>query len=232
MSLKRFSATMSACFDSFVTKIENHDAVAKVAIVDIQKTAAKLRAEKSQLEQRIEKLDEQLFYYQNAAKTWRERAKRSAADEQKALQCLKQAKAIDTQYEQAELQSRELQSVLNTLGQNLQEVEGQLSSLKSKRALLASREARASVVSSLNKQHSEAHCTDVFDRWEQSVLEQEYAGEQIHFSSKDSSQLNHDETLERKFRDQEDQELLKMELAKLLDEDCAGTTPDSLTNQI
>jgi len=59
MKIKRLAASINAYFDDFVSKVENHDAVAKVAIEDVQKAAARIRSEKNKIDQRLKQLNEE-----------------------------------------------------------------------------------------------------------------------------------------------------------------------------
>ncbi|VUD56443.1 hypothetical protein TDB9533_02098 [Thalassocella blandensis] len=216
MKIRRLAASISACFDDLVSKVENHDAVAQVAIADVQKAAAKIRAEKNKVDQSIRRLQDQLKSQQSDIQLWQARAKSCAdTDEGKALQCLKQVKKIKAQVEQGESQQQELLNVATSLNSSLQQVENKLTQLNSKRAILASRESRALAIN--QSQHAQRelgamNVDQVFDRWELNILQSEYQDGQHAFAD---AQQSEDASLAKDFAEAEEREALLAELHAL-----------------
>lgn len=213
MKIKRLAASVSACFEDFVTKVENHDAVAKIAIEDVQKAAAKIRSEKNKVDQRVKRLNEEKNHYEISIQRWKERAKSSVTqNEAKALECLKQIKVLETQLQHTALQHQEMQQLAHSLANNLIDVEKKLDELSSKRALLATRETRAKVNKAANQELGSLNVNEVFDRWELQIMENEYA------QGSDAFNDNHrsaDVELEKEFTSEEEAQVLHDELQAL-----------------
>ena len=214
MKIKRLAASISACFDDLITKVENHEAVAQVAISDVRKAAAKIRAEKIKVEQSETRLNVRLNEQQQAKKLWHQRARACvSSDEQKAMQCLQQAKKIESQIGHTQEQLASMNTLSENLSDSLQAVESKLAELNSKRAMLVSRQTRAEVHAKTQKAVGEINVNDIFDRWELNILQAEYEDESIAFTDSESQiQFN---SLAREFSQQEEQEALSLALAEL-----------------
>lgn len=216
MKIRRIAASINACFEDLVSKVENHGAVAQVMIEDVQKAAAKIRMEKLKVEQNMRALEEQQNKLQASMELWQSRAKACANEnEEKALQCLRQSKKAKIQSQHIAQQYDELSNLATQLAESLSEVESKLNQLKSKKAILATRESRAVAIGKSQRAQRELNglsVDDVFNRWELNILQSEYQDEgNIH--SNDSS--GQDLRFAKDFEEEEERLSLLSELDDL-----------------
>ncbi|WP_086933246.1 PspA/IM30 family protein [Agarilytica rhodophyticola] len=215
MRVRRLVASIGASFDEFVTKMENHEALATSMINDMHKHAAQAHTEKRRVEQRCQKLVDERDSIDQEIARWRLRAKSCMeTNEYKALECLKQAKVYEKRRQSIELQYQKAEQLRDKLVANLQEIESKMEHLETRRAMLSSREAKAHAVNTFNTV-SAVESEEIFDRWEREIMSSEYKQPNI-YSQNDMDGLDKD--LSKEFQTQEQEEDLKRELALLKEE--------------
>lgn len=174
MKVKRIVASVGASFEQFVNKVENHEAVADVAIRDVRASAAKLKVQLGRINAEVDRLRERRDTLVADSARWRERAKQFATkDEERALACLGRMERTTTEAGRMADQLSRHEALADKLKDRLAAVEAQLSDLQLKRTALSSRSARAQVMGTAN-QEATAEAQDVFARWETAVVEDEY----------------------------------------------------------
>ena len=220
MKIGRIVASISASYDQFITKMENHEAVADGVIGDIQEAAAHVRSEKGLVEQRRRRLQEERKKLEKEVVSWRRRAKACVEeDEGRALSCLKQAKLIERRLETLYSQEADIQQLEAKLVDYLRDVEEKLHELQARKVTLASRQARSQVVSGVDNKCGKFGSEAVFDRWEKEIVCSEY----MHLPAmSDYSDSDYDNTLAREFEAEEEQAALRDELSLLRAEIKAG----------
>lgn len=209
MRLKRLVASVSAGFEDFVTKVENHEAVAECLIDEVRQSAARVRVQQARVQAQIGRLQTQRSELDDEQSRWNERAAGLAdRDEAKALECLRRARRIEARLAAIEAQLDDHLRLADDLGERLARLEQRLEDLQLRRTALSSRAATAQTA-----RHAGAACTEsvdrVFDRWETAVLADEYRDELA------DQGLPQADTLDREFREQEEMEDLRARLALL-----------------
>ena len=206
MRLKRLVATFGTNFDNFVSKVENHEAVADAMIDDVKAAAAKLTMQKARNAQQLIQLSRKKENMLNDIERWRQRAVSTAEnDEARALECVKRLKHEEKQLKALDTQLQEHESLEVQLQQRLSHVEERISELQLKKAALSSRTAKTKALA-LSDQASIGDVDSVFDRWEESVIKDEYL---------DNSIIKPVDHLEKTFLETEEMDDLKSALADL-----------------
>ena len=176
MKLKRLAASVSARFDSFIDKMENHEAVAEAAITDVKLSAAEVKAQLSRLTRQLKQLQDQQETYCQGRQKWQSRAVTCAnkGDEDKALQCMKRASLCEKNMAQVEQQIQQQKNLADQVQSNLDDIERHLADLQLKKNSLASREHRTKVVAIAQGDELNGELNKVFERWEVQVAKGEY----------------------------------------------------------
>jgi phage shock protein A len=211
----RITATLSGKVDDLVSHVENHDAIVEVALKDTRAALAKARVRLARVQKDGEALHHRLSEAQRMESVWTERAKATAAaDEKKALECVgrrNQCREQATQTAEALARHEELE---RTIGSSVERMEQRLSELSQQRNMLRSRHSAADALRVINRiEGSSAHgIEDTFDRWEMLITETEYS----------NGNLPYTDTLDADFRSVEDASALRADLAALLTDDGAN----------
>jgi phage shock protein A len=176
MKVRRLVATLTAGFDNFVNKVENHEAVAESLMADVRSAAARLRIQLARVREQRDRMQAQRRQTQNQCASWQQRALQlRASDPDKALECMRRLARAEQRLGALDSQIAEQDRLAEQLGRSLQEVEARLEALRLRRTALSSRTARAQAVASSSDPGLRVQVDEVFERWEQSVLEQEYS---------------------------------------------------------
>ena len=175
-NLKRIFVSIKSQIDHVADEFENHEALAGVAIEDLQAIASKTRLHLHRVSKMSEQYQQQLLEQQEQARLWSERAiKIRQEDEQKALQCVKRLRQVQQQIKSLEQQCQESTAQEEKIRTDLGLIQEQLQSLKNKKEILAARQNRASIQETLGDSHSGSlqEVQNVFQRWEGSVVSSE-----------------------------------------------------------
>ncbi len=215
MKVKRLVASVGASFEQFVSKMENHQAVASCVIDDMRSSAAKVRIEVNRVDQRIKTFEAQKAKLINDKSLWLKRAKQSmgdAAGDEKALNCIRQSKVIEARLKIVEDQLKQSVDLYDSLTTNIHEIDSKIETMESRRAMLSSREARANIFNKMQGEGSGLDSEALFDRWEQDVISHEYRDASVMPSTSDDGV---DRQLAREFESQEETEDLAEILASM-----------------
>ncbi len=222
MKVKRFVASVGATFDQFISKMENHDAVAKCVIDDVRQSAAKVRGEVNRVEHRCSALQKEQQKLEDEKALWLRRAKQSvgnqkqsvaqAGADEKALDCIRQSKILEKRIVTITRQVKQSEDLKESLRKNLTDIEFRLEDLESRRAVLASREVRANLMKNSACDRSARDSEDLFDRWEQDVLSNEYCEQTTSVNISDGVV---DSQLAREFETEEEEVSLQDALDEL-----------------
>lgn len=219
-NLKRIFVSIKSQIDHVADEFENHEALAGVAIEDLQEIASKTRLHLHRVSKMSEQYQQQLSDQQEQEKLWSERAiKTRQEDEQKALQCVKRLRQVQQKIKSLEQQCQESTAQEEKIRADIELIQDQLQSLKNQKEILAARQNRASIQDSLgdNQNNSLQEVQGVFQRWEGSVVSSE-------FSVPDQSVDN--DNFAQPFEQEEDELALKI----ILDELTAQSTPSKENN--
>ncbi len=208
MKVKQWVASVTASFDEFVSKIENHEAVAESVIADVRKAAARLRSQRSRLQSELARTRTNAERARQAATTWEKRALSLPQEEEtRALECVARAEQESARAAAAEQQIIQSEAVIADIDRALSDVEAQLTELKLRKSTLSSRNTRADVLAAGQGFVQREDVDSVFERWEQTVIEKEYAEDATPVSSVDE--------FEQPFATAERASALKQRLAAL-----------------
>ncbi|MFK7915260.1 MAG: PspA/IM30 family protein [Pseudomonadales bacterium] len=193
MRVKQLVTSVTASFDQFVSKVENHEAVANHVMQDVQAAAARLRVQIRRIEADVERRVASRNRLRDDAERWQQRAVAAAQDEEaRALECLERAERAREDSDIAQQQLERSEGLLAEVQSSLEDVESRLAELKHRRNTLSSRDTRADVLSTTQGGSVEEAAEAVFERWEQAVLEKEYQEVPITATGTDSFERAYD----------------------------------------
>lgn len=178
--IKLWTTGLVSRVDWMVSQVENHEAVARSAIREVQRAAARARVQLARVRADGRRLRDRLAEARDAERTWRERARASgAADEARALECLRRSRQAARRAADLARRLDEHERVEKQLEQDVARVEEQLGQLEERRNLLRTRQSRAEALARVREAGAPL-CADVgelFERWETQVTEREIEGE-------------------------------------------------------
>ena len=208
--IKRISATVSSSIDKAVSKVENHDAIINAALRETQQAAARSRVRLVRVQKDGNSLKARREALQVATLQWTERAKSvAAADEAKALECLRRRKECEAQSKALELSLEKHRDLEKRISDNLKKIETRIGEVSHQRNLMRSRQSVAEATRIVNNMEGTSYSDieDTFDRWEINLGESEIIV---------GGAANTD-SLESAFLVKEDQDALRAELADLME---------------
>ncbi|NOQ35060.1 MAG: hypothetical protein GQ569_04105 [Methylococcaceae bacterium] len=175
-TFKRLFVSMKAQIDTVADEFENHEALAGAAIKDLETLGRKTRVHLHKVHTMVAQYQQQLNDLQQQEELWTQRAlKARDQDEQKALQCVKRLRSVREQIKHTEKLYQQSQTQENKIQGDLNHIQNQLQNLKNKKELLTARQNRAHVQQTLvNQKASGDDVDDIFERWESSVVGNEY----------------------------------------------------------
>lgn len=211
-NFRKIFISIKSQIDSIADDFENHEALADSAINDLQQLAVNTRQHEFRLHKMIKQYQQQLTDMEKEAALWTERAiKVRSEDEQKALQCVKRLRAVKQQIDQISKQLSQSETQATHIQADLQAIQEQILQLKTKKELLAARQNRSQLQKSLQGSTiSSIDVQGIFDRWEGSVVGDEFVSSQ------------QEDPLSSSFDQQEDE----LELRLMLEELDNSKTPD------
>lgn len=171
-SLKRLFISLKSQVDVIVDDFENHEAVAGVAIKDLEEWRGKTRIHQHRLQTMVGQFEATLAELHKEAETWAARAvKTQATDQQKALECVKRMVSTQQQIKTLEAQLQTAQSQHAQLAADLNAVQTRLYTLTTQKAVFAARQNRLHLQASLKNGDGNplAEAQRVFNRWEEAI---------------------------------------------------------------
>ena len=209
----RWTQTVVARIDHMVAQVENHESLADSALKDVQQAFARAKVRLERVRRDGHRLDQRLKSARSDEARWRQRALATAeSSEESALECLRRSKENARNVEDLEQRLGEHRAAENRLQCDVGRVEARLSELREKRNVLRTRQSRAEAMSAakLADSSSDGQLEDVFERWEERITTIELDDDTPCGSAVDSFELQ--------FRESEQTDDLKAELAVLLAE--------------
>lgn len=218
-SLKRFFISMKSQIDSVANEFENHEALASVAIKDLQNLGAKIHVQLQQTKTHIKKNNQRLHDLQLEAERWSDRAvKTRSKDEQKALECVKRLRSTKQQIKQMESQIAADEKLEIRLQSDINKIQSELAAWQNKKQLLSARQQHAQMNATTDENPTSPlqEVDEIFQRWEQNVTAEEFRYPDA--MADDFAAV---------FEQQEDEIELQMLLDELTNEKNSNNTPDS-----
>lgn len=170
--LKCLFITIKSQLDGLADDFENHEAVAGVAIKDLEAWRTHTRIHQHRLQKMMAQLATNHEELTAEAATWSARAlKVRVSDQLKALECVRrmrraqqQAQLLATQLQTAQQQQAQLAADLNT-------IHSQLQHLNTQKTVFAARQSRIQLQGGLaNKRDNPLdEAQKIFDRWEEAI---------------------------------------------------------------
>lgn len=171
-SLKRLFISLKSQVDVIVDDFENHEAVAGVAIKELEEWRGKTRIHQHRLQTLIGQFEASLTELHKEADTWAARAvKTKETDQPKALECVKRMVSAQQQIKTLETQRQNAQSQHTQLAADLNTVQTRLQTLNTQKAVFAARQNRLHLQTALKSGDSNplAEAQKVFNRWEEAI---------------------------------------------------------------
>lgn len=203
----RVTTRVASSFDWVMNQIENHDALVQAAIREVQESGVKARiqlgrvqADGRKMEARKQTLEEQIVL-------WTERAKRSAAEDEKAaLECVRRRREAEREKKALVDQLTQHRTFADQLAKDLRGLEGKLDELKRKRNAFSAKQHRADAVRAgqLSEFGTVSEIDEIFERWEEKLGEYD-----LSIAPKDE--------LAEQFETEEESETLRTELKTILE---------------
>ena len=214
---KRISATVSANLDRAISQIENHDAVAEVALEEVREALARLTVQRNRVRTEASRHADRAAVLEREAATWADRARRIGhEDEQRAMDCLARRRACQSEAGSLARRAARQQALEERLDRDITALRDRLVEIESRREDLKGRElsARGSQAALGLDQSGDLDVDRVFERWEVDVTRAEL---------RTPAELPAD-TLGSEFEQSEREQSLRDELSALLaDEEPVGS---------
>ncbi len=202
----RVTTRVASSFDWVMNQIENHDALVHAAIREIQESGVKARIQLGRVQTDGRKMEDRIRTLDEQIRLWTERAKRIAAqDEKAALECVKRRRDAEREKKYLLEQLVQHRAFVEQLGKELRELESKLDELKRKRNAFSAKQHRAEAVRAgqLSEYGMVSEIDDIFERWEIKLGEYD-----VHIAPKDD--------LADRFESEEETEILRAELSEIL----------------
>ncbi len=177
MGVRQLIANFNASFETFVNKIENHEAVADQVIADAAAATSRIRAEERRNMGYRDRLSTELAKARTEAAQWERRAvSLPEGNDKDALECVARAEYDNARAAQLAESLARYQAQAKDLQQALQEAERRLGDLRRKRSELAVRTRQATMadLAGVAADSETASSVSTFERWEQAVAADEY----------------------------------------------------------
>ncbi|MDD2723628.1 MAG: hypothetical protein PHH59_06360 [Methylovulum sp.] len=171
-SLKRLFITVKTQIDGMVDDFENHEAVAGVAIKDLEDWRSQTRIHQHRLQKMIAQFESQLAELATEAAMWSVRAvKARETDEQKALECVRRMVRAEQQSKLVATQLQATQQQHAQLATDLASIQNQLHTLSTQKAVFAARQNRIQLQSGLKsgRDNPVEQAQKIFNRWEEAI---------------------------------------------------------------
>jgi len=210
--IRRISTSITSSVDRAVSKVENHDAIINAALRDTQQAAARSRVRLERVRKDGHSLKTRHANLLLAISRWTERVKSiGAADEAKALECLRRRKDCEMQLQNLELSIEKHEELESRIAEQVKKIDVRIGEVAQQRNMMRSRQSVAEAMRTINNIEgvSYGEIEDTFDRWEINLGETE-----ILMGANSPS-----DPLDTAFLAEEDMAELRAELSVLLKQD-------------
>jgi phage shock protein A len=167
--LTRWKAGIFSHFDSFASRIENHDGLIAAAVREAQDARARARVQLARVHRDGERMAQRLDELRGAEESWSGRALRTAHDDEaRALECLRRRKRAHRERVELEKQLASHAKTEAQLRADLERVDERIERLKQQRNLLRTRQSRAEALAATQCEDGtvDPEIDDILERWE------------------------------------------------------------------
>jgi phage shock protein A len=176
-TIQKILISLKTRMNNVVDDFENHEALAAVAIEEVEKIGRNSRIQINRIRNRIEGSGTKIETRKQEAEKWAERAvKLEATDQEAAINCVKRMKEAEKEIETLERQQREAIAQEKKIVADLARISEQIGSLKTRRENLISRQHRvqATGTTARDGRNPAGDAKSVFERWENRLLGDEF----------------------------------------------------------
>jgi phage shock protein A len=174
---KKILISLKAQINNVVDDFENHEALAALAIEEIEKIGRNSRIQLNRIRNRISELENKISALKLDAEKWSERAvKLEATDRESALNCVKRLKEAQKQIEILSLQQQKTIAQETKISADLVQISEQIGALRTRREDLISRQnlAKAKGKAATDGPGPARDANAIFERWESRVVGDEF----------------------------------------------------------
>jgi len=177
-TLKRISTSITAQINTIIDQIENHEAVANVALNDIHEALMNAKIQIKRVQTERHKFQQQLDELKRDEQKWQERALQlRESDHERALECVRRLNRNREESASLLKQLEEHTALERQLERDVRQIESKFEDLKHKRSTLVARQSRAQALKAVTSHNDAADATGVFDRWEQKIMRYDASAE-------------------------------------------------------
>ncbi len=203
----RIFTTVRHQLDNVVSDFENHEALADVALNDLQQLQGQTRLQLHRIRKLIQQHEENIKKQKQQADTWTKRAlSLKDNDETAALECMKRLRHCKQSIQSLQKNLDTTRDQESKMQNNLQSIQEQLHQLSSKKHELIARQQQTKIFHQTRSpsQSTQSSANQIINRWEETLISQEDET----FDSVDFDPFN------KQFEEEEDM----LELKSMLDE--------------
>jgi phage shock protein A len=195
--LKRLTTTFTASFDSFVSRVEDHDALIKRSLKDARSASARARVHLKRVSTDNHSMLSELDKICAERDQWAQRALQSSDDENRALACIKRMNLCEQRVEPLQKAIAQRVEMKQRIQQNISQLDQRVETINRQRNTMRSRQSTAEVNRIINDidDRTSVDLEEVFENWEIQLSESEFSYETpIEVDELESGFVNDEET--------------------------------------
>jgi len=175
-TLNKLFITLKTQIDAVSDNFENHEALAKIAIKDVEAVGIRTQQHLNQLKQLEEQTKQQIVGLHEEIKNWSNRAIAVRIDDENlALECMKRIVACKKQLANTEKHLHQTQATIHQVQLDLNALQLRLQQLNQKKNQLLARQTHAQTATVIQPKNGYGDIDqDVFERWEHQVSADEF----------------------------------------------------------
>jgi phage shock protein A len=191
-----------------VARIENHDELVRCSIQELQSSMARAQVRLSSVRRDGASMRNRLAAGREAEAQWKDRARASMDEEERALECLRRSKRAARLVTELEERITEHDRVESRLVKDIRALQEGLRDLKEQRNMMRARQTRAEAMGAVrdNEGMMSGEVREILDRWEIQIKEREFNGD---------CAFDPGDELEETFCAEEERAALRIELDEL-----------------
>ncbi len=173
---KKIAVSVHTRIDDLATQFENKEGLSASYIREYERHAAKAKVKLAQVRADVARLDKRARQLDREKTLWTDRAKRIyAADENKALECVRRLKHVQAAKDQLRLDWSQARDLESRMAGDVDQILVKLDELKRKHRALSGRQACAEALDSFQGAESKVgqDVDDLFERWDMDVTARE-----------------------------------------------------------
>ena len=167
--------TLKTQIDAVSDNFENHEALAKMAIKDVETVGIKTQQHLNQLKQLEQQTHQQIAGFHKEIENWSNRAIAVRIDDESlALECMKRVLASKKQLKNTEQHLHQTQATIHQVELDLSAMQLRLQQLHQKKNQLLARQTHAQTATVMQNNRYTDIDQDVFERWENQLAVDEF----------------------------------------------------------